>query len=406
MTATHSPSDPAAPSSLVACPSPSSLAACGAGAGSAGPPSGTVGLRAPPVRPPSTSTTLVADPPSTVRPVRVNGHFLADRRHGRAVPIVMESVSAAVRRRHRPPRRRGPGGRRLPQLDSTRRAGPRPGDLGLRRGDRHVSGERRRRPADHRPRGRSRSAVDPEPSGSAAAAAGHDVQPHVVDERLADARPRPRDERVVLVGRQALEVGAEHDRPQVGLERLAAARSASARRSASTRCRRSRPRRAGASSPAASRSGPARASRRRSWRARAGSCAMLPTPPHWATSRPPGRRTAARLANSASWSGTQWNVAVERIGVDRLVDRAAARRGRRRRTRPGRRSGRAARARPRPSTASRRARRRARPAGARAALGHAAAAAARVEDALVAGAAAAGRGRRVPQRVIGSATRS
>ena len=41
--------------------------------------------------------------------------------------------------------------------------------------------------------------------------------------------------------------------------------------------------------------------------------AMLPPPPHWATSRPPGRTTAARLRNSASWSGTQWNVAVERI---------------------------------------------------------------------------------------------
>ena len=40
---------------------------------------------------------------------------------------------------------------------------------------------------------------------------------------------------------------------------------------------------------------------------------MLPTPPHWATSSPPGRMTAARLRNSASWSGTQWKVAVDRI---------------------------------------------------------------------------------------------
>ena len=44
---------------------------------------------------------------------------------------------------------------------------------------------------------------------------------------------------------------------------------------------------------------------------------MLPAPPHWATSRPPGRVTAARLRNSASWSGTQWNVAVERTASTR-----------------------------------------------------------------------------------------
>ena len=41
--------------------------------------------------------------------------------------------------------------------------------------------------------------------------------------------------------------------------------------------------------------------------------AMLPKPPHWATSQPPGWSTAARFAKSASWSGTQWKVAVERI---------------------------------------------------------------------------------------------
>ena len=41
--------------------------------------------------------------------------------------------------------------------------------------------------------------------------------------------------------------------------------------------------------------------------------AMLPCPPHCATSRPPGRRTEARCRNSASWSATQWKVAVDRI---------------------------------------------------------------------------------------------
>ena len=39
---------------------------------------------------------------------------------------------------------------------------------------------------------------------------------------------------------------------------------------------------------------------------------MLPSPPHCATRRPPGRSTVARFANSASWSDTQWKVAVDR----------------------------------------------------------------------------------------------
>ncbi len=40
---------------------------------------------------------------------------------------------------------------------------------------------------------------------------------------------------------------------------------------------------------------------------------MFPTPPHWATSRPPSRSAARRRANSVAWSAIQWNVAVERI---------------------------------------------------------------------------------------------
>src|SRR5947199_306038 len=39
----------------------------------------------------------------------------------------------------------------------------------------------------------------------------------------------------------------------------------------------------------------------------------LPHPPHCAASCPRGRSTAARLANNRSWSGTQWNVAVDKI---------------------------------------------------------------------------------------------
>ena len=38
---------------------------------------------------------------------------------------------------------------------------------------------------------------------------------------------------------------------------------------------------------------------------------MLPNPPHCATSQPPGRSTAARFSKSASWSITQWKVAVD-----------------------------------------------------------------------------------------------
>ncbi len=117
----------------------------------------------------------------------------------------------------------------------------------------------------------------------------------------------------MLVGREPLEVRRPGS-PCAGTSRAARpARSASVRRSASIRCRRSRPHRGGGPSPSASRSGPGRASRRRSSPATRWTEAMLPTPPHCATSQPPGRRTAARFANSASWSGTQWNVAVDRI---------------------------------------------------------------------------------------------
>ena len=41
--------------------------------------------------------------------------------------------------------------------------------------------------------------------------------------------------------------------------------------------------------------------------------ATLPSPPHWATSRPPGFSASFRRANRRSWSPIQWNVAVETI---------------------------------------------------------------------------------------------
>ena len=110
------------------------------------------------------------------------------------------------------------------------------------------------------------------------------------------------------------------------------ARSGSARPSASTRCRRSPPHRAGATVAIGvakwtgpSQPSPIDASAR--W-----TVAMLPTPPHWATSQPPGRSTAARFANSASWSRTQWKVAVDRIASTLALDRERTGRGRRRRS--------------------------------------------------------------------------
>ena len=48
--------------------------------------------------------------------------------------------------------------------------------------------------------------------------------------------------------------------------------------------------------------------------------AMFPAPPHWATSRPPGRSAACRRANRRSWSAIQWKVAVERIASNGSVD--------------------------------------------------------------------------------------
>src|SRR4051795_9138008 len=45
----------------------------------------------------------------------------------------------------------------------------------------------------------------------------------------------------------------------------------------------------------------------------------LPHPPHCAANCPRGRITAARFANSRSWSGTQWKVAVDKIASTRSI---------------------------------------------------------------------------------------
>ena len=141
-----------------------------------------------------------------------------------------------------------------------------------------------------------------------------DVEPDVVDDRLAEPLGDLVDERVALVLRQPGDVPAEDHRPQERLERLAGlepgrlrrgARPATSTKPAAASQRRRSPRASrSASSPSQPSPIVARTARTE---------AMLPPPPHWATSRPPGRMTAARLRKSASWSGTQWNVAVERI---------------------------------------------------------------------------------------------
>ena len=122
-------------------------------------------------------------------------------------------------------------------------------------------------------------------------------------------RGRTRRARRWAAGRHGCQGRRSGGMPRTALR----ARTASARAGARSGRPRSRPPRAGPSSPRASRSGRLRASRRRSSRGLAWIVAMLPAPPHWATSRPPGRRTAARFRNRASWSGTQWNVAVDRM---------------------------------------------------------------------------------------------
>ena len=84
-----------------------------------------------------------------------------------------------------------------------------------------------------------------------------------------------------------------------------------ARPTTSTRCRRSPPRPVGGSY----RSGLSKWCEPRQLSpivaSTASMRATLPTPPHWATSQPPRRVIVARFAKSASWSGTQWKVAVD-----------------------------------------------------------------------------------------------
>ena len=66
--------------------------------------------------------------------------------------------------------------------------------------------------------------------------------------------------------------------------------------------------------------------------------AMLPTPPHWATSRPPGRSHRGEVREQGVVVGDPVEGRGRQDRVDRPFDRQRARRGRRRRTRPGRRT--------------------------------------------------------------------
>ena len=132
------------------------------------------------------------------------------------------------------------------------------------------------------------------------------------------------EERVARVGAEAVDVGAEDDRPQVSRASAHRARtdvgsslsqvSIASKPAASSRRRVSS---AVANVHGSGRSPPISATAARTE-------AMFPSPPHWATSRPPGRRTRARCRNRRSWSGHP----VERR---RRQDRVDARLGQRER---------------------------------------------------------------------------
>ena len=89
--------------------------------------------------------------------------------------------------------------------------------------------------------------------------------------------------------------------------------------------------------------------------------ATLPSPPHCASMRPPGRRAANRRWNSRSWSRIQWKMAFEKMRVDGLVEIELEQVGHEELDAVAERR-RAARAPPRPSTARRRRRSRGPPA--------------------------------------------
>ena len=267
--------------------SPSSSPPAAASDGSSRPDRRTVGAVASRRPRPSTPTRSSPTPPLDGQPVRVNGFFLATGDTAVLCSVVLESyppqcgggtvrlageVPADVARRAR--------------LD--RRPDPRPGDLGPGRGHRHVPGERRRRPADHRAAD-DRAGRTLTRSAQSLRAAGHDVEPDVVDQRLADGRRRPRGRRR-RARRRAGARGGRRARPSAGTSRTARRRSnrvgsSVSQHSMSTKPAASSRRVVSSARLEMRRAEPAVADRRQR---RAGSIAMLPTPPHWATSQPPG----------------------------------------------------------------------------------------------------------------------
>ena len=142
--------------------------------------------------------------------------------------------------------------------------------------------------------------------------------------RAPAGRPQRRDHRLHVAARAAPPAGARgggRGRPCAGTR---PARSGVDRPGLEPAARppRSRPRAGAPRSPRARRSSRGPSSRpgaRRRAARRAdlvgqprGSASTLPSPPHWATSRPPGRSAAYRRANSASWSAIQWKTAFEK----------------------------------------------------------------------------------------------
>ena len=223
---------------------------------------------------------------------------------------------------------------------SIRSAGTRPRS---RRGrERVLAVGRRRDPGPRRPVPGPR--LGGQPPRRAARAPRDDVEPDVVDQRLGQALDHGRG-RTRRAPPPAAAAGGRRGSPSAGTSRTARpARTASARRSASTRCRRS---------PAASSRravaerrrvvGRARASRRRSSASTRRIEAMLPTPPHWATSRPPGRSDRGEVREQRVVIGRPSGTSPS-TGSRRPARRAAAAApGPRRRTRPDRRTAPAAR---------------------------------------------------------------
>ena len=115
--------------------------------------------------------------------------------------------------------------------------------------------------------------------------------------------------------------GAEDDRPQVGLERLPGLEPGGLVGQPAFDVHVAGRLEPASRSPAASRSEQGRASRRR-WSARARLIRpMLPAPPHWATSQPPGRGDGGEVTEERIVVGDPVEGRRREDGIDQPIDR-------------------------------------------------------------------------------------